>query len=107
MGNTVFVIMFVVFIGILVGCGLYAKRWVSEAADYVLAGREVSTFINMMGVIAIGFAGTTVALAPGFTVMYGLKTSLAWGLIYGICRSAALRCAVGQVRPSQRRPDPA
>ncbi len=84
MGNTVFVIMFVVFIGILVGCGLYAKRWVSEAADYVLAGREVSTFINMMGVIAIGFAGTTVALAPGFTVMYGLKTSLAWGLIYGI-----------------------
>ena len=62
MANTVFVIMFVVFIAILVGCGFYAKRWVSEAADYVLAGREVSTFINMMGVIAIGFAGTTVAL---------------------------------------------
>ena len=43
MANTVFVIMFVVFIAILVGCGFYAKRWVSEAADYVLAGREVST----------------------------------------------------------------
>ena len=85
MANTVFVIMFVVFIAILVGCGFYAKRWVSEAADYVLAGREVSTFINMMGVIAIGFAGTTVALAPGFAIQMGLKTSLAWGLIYGVC----------------------
>ena len=42
MGNTVFVVMFVVFIGILIGCGVYAKRWVSEASDYVLAGREVS-----------------------------------------------------------------
>ena len=83
--NTLFVILFVVFIGILVGCGFYAKRWVSEAADYVLAGREVSTFINMMGVIAIGFAGTTVALAPGFSIMYGFKNSAIWGLVYGIC----------------------
>lgn len=83
--NTIFVVLFVVFIGILVGCGFYAKRWVSEAADYVLAGREVSTFINMMGVIAIGFAGTTVALAPNFSISFGFKTSLAWGLIYGIC----------------------
>ena len=39
----------------------------------------------MMGVIAIGFAGTTVALAPGFAIQMGLKTSLAWGLIYGVC----------------------
>lgn len=85
MGNTTFVVMFVVFIGILVGCGFYAKRWVSEAADFVLAGREVSTFINMMGVIAIGFAGTTVALAPNFSITFGLKNSFAWGLIYGIC----------------------
>jgi len=77
--------MFVIFIGILVGCGVYAKRWVSDASDYVLAGREVSTPINMMGVIAIGFAGTTVALAPGFTIMYGFQVSAAWGLIYGIC----------------------
>ena len=83
--NIIFILMLVVFIGILVGCGVYAKRWVSDASDYVLAGREVSTFINMMGVIAIGFAGTTVALAPGFTIMYGLKNSMAWGMIYGIC----------------------
>jgi Na+/proline symporter len=77
--------MFVIFIGILVGCGVYAKRWVSDASDYVLAGREVSTPINMMDIIAIGFTGTTVALAPGFTIMYGFQVSAAWGLIYGIC----------------------
>ena len=82
MENTVFVVMFVVFIGILVGCGVYAKRWVSDASDYVLAGREVSTPINMMGVVAIGFAGTTVALAPNFSITFGLKNSLMWGLIY-------------------------
>lgn len=85
MGNTVFIVVFVIFIGVLVGAGVYARRWVSEAADYVLAGREVSTFINMMGVIAIGFAGTTVALAPNFTITFGMQTALAWGLIYSIC----------------------
>ena len=82
MGNTIFIVMFIVFIGILIGCGVYAKRWVSDASDYVLAGREVSTPINMMGVIAIGFAGTTVALAPNFSITFGLKNALAWGLIY-------------------------
>lgn len=85
MSHMVFIITFVIFIGILIGCGIYAKRWVSEASDYVLAGREVSTPINMMGVIAIGFAGTTIALSPGFAIMYGVKNSLIWGLIYAIC----------------------
>ena len=84
-GSTIFLIMLIVFIAVLVMCGFIAKRWVREASDFVLAGREVSTPINMMGVIAIGFAGTTVALAPSFTMSYGLGGSLAWGLIYGIC----------------------
>lgn len=84
MDNVVFIVMFVVFVAILVGCGFFAKRWVSDASDFVLAGRGVSTTINMMGVIAIGFAGTTVALAPGFTIMYGMTTAMAWGLIYSL-----------------------
>lgn len=80
--NTIFLIMFVVFAAILVGAGIYSKRWVKESSDFILAGREVSTVINMMGVCAIGFAGTTIALAPGFSVLLGLQGSLAWGLIY-------------------------
>ena len=83
--NTIFLVLFVIFCGILVGCGIVSKRWVKESSDYILAGREISTFINMIGVCAIGFAGTTVALAPGFAVQLGLTASFAWGSIYGIC----------------------
>jgi solute:Na+ symporter, SSS family len=82
--TTIFLIMFVVFSAVLVSAGLFSKRWVSESSDFILAGREVSTLINMMGVSAIGFAGTTIALAPGFTVLMGFQASLAWGSIYSI-----------------------
>ncbi len=85
MSTTVFLVMFVVFSAILVGAGIYSKRWVSEASDFILAGREVSTLINIMGVCAIGFAGTTIALAPGFSVMLGFGGSVAWSLIYCVC----------------------
>ena len=80
--NTIFLIMFLLFAGVLVGAGIYSKRWVKESSDFILAGREVSTTINTMGVCAIGFAGTTIALAPGFSVLLGLQGSLTWGLIY-------------------------
>ncbi|MDH6364756.1 SSS family solute:Na+ symporter [Enterococcus sp. PF1-24] len=80
--NIIFLLMFVLFASVLVGAGLYSKRWVSDSSDFILAGREVSTIINIMGVSAIGFAGTTIALAPGFAVQLGLKGALGWGLIY-------------------------
>lgn len=83
--NTIFLVLFVIFCGILVGAGVISKKWVKESSDYILAGREISTFINMIGVCAIGFAGTTVALAPGFAVQLGLGASFAWGGIYAIC----------------------
>ena len=81
MGNVIFVVIFVIFCAFLLGAGLISKRWVKESSDFVLAGREISTPINVVGVIAIGFAGTTVTLAPGFTIQYGclLYTSLAPG----------------------------
>lgn len=85
MGNAIFLVMFVIFCAILVGCGVISKRWVNDSSDYVLAGREISTFINMIGVCAIGFAGTTVALAPGFAIQIGLGGSWTWGIIYGVC----------------------
>lgn len=99
--------MFVIFCGILVGAGLISKRWVKESTDYILAGREISTFINMIGVCAIGFAGTTIALAPGFTIQFGLTASIAWGLIYAVCGlilfgvlfSKFIRCCGAQTLP--------
>jgi len=72
MGSTIiFLVMFAVFVGILVSAGFYAKRWVSESSDYILAGREVSTFINMMGVSAIGFCGYFHHAGAGFRRAYG------------------------------------
>ena len=77
-----FSIFFIVFASIMVGAGVISKKWVSDTSDYILAGREVSLLINIMGVSAIGFAGTTVALAPGYSILYGIKGSLLWGCIY-------------------------
>lgn len=83
--NAVFVIIFIIFCAFLLSAGLISKRWVKESSDFVLAGREISTPINTVGVCAIGFAGTTVTLAPGFTIQYGLVGGLAWGCIYAVC----------------------
>lgn len=83
--NVVFIIIFVIFCAFLMSAGLISKRWVKESSDFVLAGREISTPINTVGVCAIGFAGTTVTLAPGFTIQYGLLGGLGWGCIYAVC----------------------
>ncbi|MBU5436461.1 hypothetical protein KQI42_00495 [Tissierella sp. MSJ-40] len=80
--QVIFSILFVIFALIMIGAGVISKKWVSDASDYILAGREVSLLINIMGVAAIGFAGTTVSLAPGYSVLYGIKGSLTWGIIY-------------------------
>ena len=105
MGNVIFVVIFVIFCAFLLGAGLISKRWVKESSDFVLAGREISTPINVVGVIAIGFAGTTVTLAPGFTIQYGLLGGLGCHLL-GV-RPADFRPAVLQLCPPQWRPDPA
>ena len=79
--TVVFLIMFIIFAAILVGMGIYSRKWVSDSSDYILAGREISTPVNMMGISAIGFAGTSIALAPGFTVLNGFKASFLWSFI--------------------------
>ena len=78
----IFSILFIIFAVIMVSAGIFTKKWVSETSDYILAGREVSLLINIMGVSAIGFAGTTVSLAPGYSILFGIKGSLLWGCIY-------------------------
>ena len=48
MGNVIFVVIFVIFCAFLLGAGLISKRWVKESSDFVLAGREISTPINVV-----------------------------------------------------------
>ena len=80
--NTVFPIILVVFIAILIGLASIGRKWVSDTSDLLVAGREVSFPMAVIGVMAIGFAGTTVTLCPGFTILYGFNGSAAWDIIY-------------------------
>lgn len=50
-GNVIFSIYFILFAGM-----------------FILAGREVSLLINVFGIMAIGFAGTVLALSPSLAI---------------------------------------
>lgn len=84
MTNIIFGIYAIIFVGLLIGAGFIAKKWVSDSNDYIIAGREISTPINTLGVVAIGFAGTSITLAPGFSVLYGVQGGIIWGVIYSL-----------------------
>lgn len=82
--NTVFLLFFVAFAVILTYAGYYTRRWIADSSDFILAGREVSLLINIFGVAAIGYAGTSIALGPGFAISYGFWGSMAWSGIYSL-----------------------
>lgn len=84
MVNITFGIYSVILIILLIGSGFVAKKWVSDTDDFIIAGREISFPINTLAVVAIGFAGTTITLAPGFSILYGIKGGILWGCIYSI-----------------------
>jgi SSS family solute:Na+ symporter len=105
--NGIFSIVFIVFLGILLLGGIISRRWVKESSDFILAGREVSTLINTMGVCAIGYAGTAIALNPGFSILMGFRSSMSFSLIYcglglalfGILYSGFIRRCGAQTLP--------
>ncbi len=82
--NVYFSIYAIIFVALLIGAGFVAKKWVSDTDDYIIAGREISFPINTLGVVAIGFAGTSITLAPGFSILYGVKGGITWGVIYSL-----------------------
>lgn len=85
MVNITFAIYSIIVIALLIGSGFIAKKWVSDSDDFIIAGREISFPINTLAVVAIGFAGTSITLAPGFAILYGVKAGILWGIIYSIC----------------------
>lgn len=80
--NGTLIVMFAIFAGILLYGGYKSRKWINDSSDYLLAGREVSMLINVFGVAAIGFAGTSIALCPGFMVLFGVKDALVFGIAY-------------------------
>ncbi|TVR66902.1 MAG: sodium:solute symporter family protein [Spirochaetaceae bacterium] len=95
------------FFAILVAAGVRARRWVHDASDYLLAGREVGTLLNVFGVAAIGFAGSSVALVPGMAVLYGfwpallnqLTFSIGGLMAYGVFFAPVIRRCGAQTLP--------
>lgn len=53
----VFGVYCIIFAFLMIGAGVYSKKWVSDASDFILAGRELSFPINTMGVAAIVLLG--------------------------------------------------
>lgn len=82
--NISFIVYGIIFTSLLIGGGYFAKKWVSTSDDFIVAGREISFPINTLAVVAIGFAGTSIALAPGFSILYGAKGGIIWGIVYSI-----------------------
>ena len=73
-----FLVFFAVFSAILMYAGFITRKWVTDSSDFILAGREVSMLINIFGVAAIGYAGTSIALAPGFGLHRLFGHTQAW-----------------------------
>lgn len=84
MNVTIILTFFVMFFIILIAIGWFTKKWATANSDFTIAGREVGMLISTSGITAIAFAGTSVALAPSFAMMYGLEGTLAWGGILSI-----------------------
>lgn len=105
--SLLFILLGTAFFVILVVAGVHARRWVHDASDYLLAGREVGTVLNVFGVAAIGFAGSSVALVPGMAVLYGFRPallnqltfSIAGLMLYGVFFSPVIRRCGAQTLP--------
>jgi len=78
------IVIVALFLVAMVLLGYYGKKLVKSSQDFLLAGRNLSQGINMMAVVAAGFAGTTIALSPAFNINFGVIGSFMFALSYAI-----------------------
>lgn len=89
------IIAIIIYLVLMVGAGLYAKRWVSDADDYLLAGREFGGIVNTVELCAVALGGTLLTFVPSLVMGYGFLAAFigyvvalglgycCYGLIYG------------------------
>jgi len=101
-----FLIALFVFLLVIVWIGIRSKKNVSDADDYILAGRGVGFWMNTVNVISIGFAGTAITLCPYFSMHFGLAGGmfanfLTAGLyvVYGLLFGKLIRDSGAQTLP--------
>lgn len=81
----IFTIFFAIFGFVMVLSGWITRKWIGRSTDYLVAGRQINLIVNILGIAAIGYAGTTLTLAPAFTLMGGLiKSMFMLGVAYSI-----------------------
>ena len=104
--NILFIISLAVFLVIIVYVGLRSNSQVSDADDYILAGRGVGFWMNVVNVISIGFAGTAITLCPYFTMQFGLFGGMFGNfltaglfLVYGLVLGKVIRDGGAQTLP--------
>lgn len=70
------IVIMLVYLTILILIGTCTKKWVSDASDYILAGREFGVVANSIELCAIALAGSLMTFLPSLAIQYGLKTAL-------------------------------
>jgi len=104
--NILFLIALAIFLVVIIYVGIRSKSQVSDADDYILAGRGVGFWMNVVNVMSIGFAGTAITLCAYFSMHFGLfggmfGNALTAGLyiVYGCLFGTVIRDSGAQTLP--------
>lgn len=77
-------IIVVIFLAAMFLMGFATRKYAANAQDYLVGGREMGTSITGMGILATGFAGTSIALAPAYVLMYGYWGGIAYSMTFNL-----------------------
>lgn len=76
---------FVAYSAIMIVISQRLSKWITSGSDYLLAGREVSSWVNWFAISAIGYAGTAIAWGSLYPILFGFFGQITWVFFYAIC----------------------
>jgi SSS family solute:Na+ symporter len=76
--------VFLVYSAIMMIISQRLTKWITSSSDYLLAGREVSTWVNWFSIAAIGYAGTAITYGSLFAILFGFAGAVGWNILYSI-----------------------
>ncbi|MDD3643828.1 MAG: sodium:solute symporter, partial [Candidatus Krumholzibacteria bacterium] len=63
-----------VYIGVLMGIGLWTQRRTQSASDFILGGRTIGPWVTALPFIAVYFSSVLIIGGGAFGYMYGMAT---------------------------------
>lgn len=70
------IITIAIYLIVMIWAGAFAVRWVSDSADYLLAGREFGAVVNVLELCAVALAGSLLTFVPSLVLGYGLRSAV-------------------------------